>query len=196
MVAIEKHDASRAMLMEDPNDQGMDIFGFLMRRKWLIIFGLVSGVSFGYMYYVRQPEVFQSRGQMVVVKEFAQRPIAGGQQVDYTVPRQNQLATDTYLIRSPAIVGPAVEANNLAELATLSGSSNPVDTIINGLTVNQIDETANILEIRFSGRHPDDCGRIINAVMKSYRSYLEKAYESTNQDTQLLLSNARDELLN
>ncbi len=195
MVAVEQHDAPRTMVTEDMNDQGFDFVGFLMRRKWLIIFGSVAGLSMGYMYFVRQPEVFESGGQMVVVKEMAQRPIAGGQQIDYSLVRQNHLATDTYLIRSAAIVGPAVEDNNLAELPTLSRTANPVDAIINGLKVDQIDSSANILQIKFAGPVPDDCGKIINAVMKSYRKYLEEAYQNVNQDTKKLLTNARDELL-
>ncbi|MBX3439366.1 MAG: polysaccharide biosynthesis tyrosine autokinase, partial [Planctomycetaceae bacterium] len=192
-MSVDQNDVARAMMAEEAQDQGLDVVGFLLRRKWLIVFGLVVGLSLGYLYFVRQPEVFQSIGQVLVVKQMPSLPITGTAQ-STVIRRQDFLANDIYLIRSKEIVKAAIEKNQLTERPTLKGVADPVQTVINGLTVNLVDEKADVLDVRFSGPYPDDCGTIVNAVIDSYSAHLKNQYENRNTDTKYLLDRATNQL--
>ena len=71
-MSIDQNDVARAMMAEDAQEQGFDVVGFLLRRKWLIVFGLVVGLTLSYLYFVKQPAVFQSAGRVLVIKQMPQ----------------------------------------------------------------------------------------------------------------------------
>lgn len=179
---------------DDDTEQGFDTVGFLMRRKWLIVFGLSVGVGLAYLYYVKQPAEYQSAGRVLVNKHMAQMPISGGIAMDPSLRQRDPLANDIFMIRSADIVRPAVEDNNLRELPTLKRSANPVNTIIAGLTVNRVDTNADLLEVKFTGPYPDDCADIVNAVLRSYKKHVQQQFVNSSNEMVNLLTQAKVDL--
>lgn len=179
---------------DDDGDAGFDTVGFLMRRKWLIVFGVIVGLSLGYLYYVKQPAVYQSAGRVLVQKQSAQLPISGGVTMDPSIHRRDPLANDMFKIRSPQIVKPAVEENDLRNTNTLRRSADPVKSIINSLTVNRVEEGADILEVRFTGQDPEDCARIVDAVLRSYTQDVRTQFVNSSNQIVKYLGDAKDEL--
>ncbi|MGE0375484.1 MAG: hypothetical protein AB7Q45_08720, partial [Planctomycetaceae bacterium] len=56
-MSIDQNDVARVIMAEEAQEHGFDVVGFLLRRKWLIVFGLAVGLTFSYLYFLRQPEV-------------------------------------------------------------------------------------------------------------------------------------------
>jgi capsular exopolysaccharide synthesis family protein len=199
----------------DREEAGIDILGFFSRRKWLIVFGLLVGLGLGYLKYLRDPAAYRSTGRVNVIKEHARLPILGNGSAVEPMGMRVDLRSDIELIMSETIVKPAIEGgvafptpagadgeNDLPpveiqpirELGIFAGSSNPVQTVISGLKVSQLDVGSSVLVISFEGSDPEDCSAIINNVIRSYQAYLGAAYKSVANDAYELLRKAGDDL--
>ncbi len=173
-------------------EAGFDFAGFFWRRAWLFIFfGLIGGVL-GYFYYLKQPIRYASSAEVLVIKQQADM---GMQNVNGFDPSGNRdpLANDTRMIMSPLVVGPAVENGLLAQLPSLVGVSDPVQSVLRDLTVNRSNADASVLTISYRGSDADDCGKIVNAVVESYNSKLKEAYIDVGTVTGNLLRTAKEE---
>jgi hypothetical protein len=134
-----------------PANSGTDVWGMLLRRKWAILFAVAVGAGLGYLYFTRQPSVYQATAHLLVDKE--RRPELPIQGLDGFRGHEENLTTHMLLIRSPLIVGRAVETHQLGSLRSFGRS--PTGTIIGGLSVRQAAEKANVLELTFRGGDPD-----------------------------------------
>src|SRR5690606_19382975 len=101
---------------------------------------------------------------------------------------------DMFKLRSPHIVKPAIEHHDLTSTNTLHKSANPVYAIINGLTVSRVEEGADILEVRFTGKDPEECARIVNAVMDSYTKDVRSQFVNSSNQIVKYLGDAKDDL--
>ncbi len=189
-------------------EAGIDILGFLGRRKWLIIFGLAIGLGLGYLKYLQDPSVYRSSGRVNVIKEHVRLPMLGGNAVE-PMGSQIDLRSDIELIMSETIVKPAIEGEtpfndadsetaidipDLRDLPLFAGSGNAVSTVMSGLKVSQLDLGSSVLVISFEGSDPDASGKIINNVVRVYQSYLEASYKSVASEAVALLTEAREDL--
>ena len=66
--------------------------------------------------------------------------------------------------------------------------------MIAGLSVNRVNDDADLLDVRFKGPNPEDCGDIVNAVLRSYQQYLKRQFQSSNSQTINLLTQAKVDL--
>ncbi len=97
------------------------------------------------------------------------------------------------LISSESTVGPAVETARLHELPSLAGSSNPVQTILADLSVNRTARDGDLLDISYKGSDPEDCAKIVNAIVASYDARLKEAYQDVGAVTARLLGDAKEQ---
>jgi capsular exopolysaccharide synthesis family protein len=172
------------------------------RHKMLLGLGVVVGLLLGALYYVTTPPVYSSSAQVLVVKK---RPddvvgITGRYQ-----PVEDYVSTHQVLVTSPLILLRAVKKRDLGSLPSFQGSNGkpaagPDDlasAIKEGLTVTRNKGTAgnnNILELSFRGKGPDDCYIILDAVLESYKDFLDETYRNMSDDTLKLVTDARDGL--
>ena len=192
----------------DPIDQeGLDpqqgraranLLQIAWRRKSLVILGVVTGLIIGTLYYARATPVYQSGGQLMVIKKSGS-PLAtqGGD------PRQSYyedyLSTHQTLIRSPLIVQRAVKKHQLASLKMFQGQGDPTADIIAALTISR-DPSApagsfnNILLVSFRGSVPEDCGTVLNAVIDSYRDFLDDSYKAASNESLASITRVADSL--
>jgi capsular exopolysaccharide synthesis family protein len=177
---------------EIPGDRRLDLGGMFLRHKWLALF--VVGVAFGlgYLFYVRQPAVYQSTARVMVTKEkSSDLPIQG---INSSGGSEDSLATQIILLRSPLIVKKAVERQKLAALSSFGGQD-PAGQIIAGLNVVRAEEKANILDLAYRSTNPQDCATVLEAVLESYREFLGDTQRSVSTEAVELISEAKDKLL-
>ena len=48
------------------DQQGVDVWGILSRRKWLVIMGFVLGIGLGYIYLLQASPVYESTAQVLI----------------------------------------------------------------------------------------------------------------------------------
>src|SRR5262245_4072193 len=111
----------------------LSIIQILWRRKSLILLGLVSGLIVGALYFARATPIYQSVGQLMVIKKGNPLPPTGAD------PRQqyyeDYLSTHQVLIRSPLIVQRAVKKQQLGSLKMFGGHGDPTAEIIASLAI-------------------------------------------------------------
>jgi capsular exopolysaccharide synthesis family protein len=169
-----------------------DVGLMLRRHRLLFILGTSLGLAIGYAGYCFQTPVFQSTARVLVVPE------NGG---DATGPLSlaggfdGGLGTQVLLIRSPLLIGEAVESHQLAELRSLTGVRNPVKAIQSGLAVAPAPDSTSVIELTYQGTRRDDCAAILNAIVASYRAFLERTQEHAASEPDELLIQAKDKLL-
>lgn len=183
---------------------GRNIFQIVWQRAGLVFFCLVLGTTFGVLYYVKKPAVYQSSAQVLVIKKRSDAlPISGGD------PRltvyDDYVSTHLTLLRSPLVVEKAVRKRNLGGLKSLAGHPDPVGAIRVGLTaVREVNKDApanaqnNVIILTYAGSDPGDTEAVLNAVIDSYRDFLDETYLNVSNTTVDQISKAstllRDDL--
>jgi len=173
------------------------ILKLIWERKLLVLLGLVIGVVLGSLYYAQSTPVFQSAAQILVVKKSA----SGGLPIGGADPRSayydDFLATHLVLMRSPVIVAGAVDKGKLKQLSSFGGGD-PTGAIIANLEVSRDSKTvfggSNIITLSYRSGEPSDCRVVIDAVIDSYKRFLDATYKNVNDDTVKFITQARDVL--
>ena len=109
---------------------GLDFLAIAWQRKWIAVCVTIVALGLGYLYFLKATPVYQSRAQILLIKKKADLPVAGAEgRVNY----EDHLSTHMILIRSPLIVGKAVQQHGLASLPSLKGVGDPTAAITGGL---------------------------------------------------------------
>jgi capsular exopolysaccharide synthesis family protein len=196
---MEQYDGSPEPVgMERPAGQNhLSLVRVAWQRKPLVALGLVIGLVIGAFYYAQRTPVYQSTAQVLVIKKRPEAlPLPG------TDPRlssyEDYLATHVALVRSQLIVERAVTRDGLKGLPSLHDEGGTVSSIIRNLTVARERETGgsstNILTLTFRCSGSEDCGKVVNAVIHSYKEFLEETYKDVSDETVKLITQARDVL--
>jgi capsular exopolysaccharide synthesis family protein len=176
----------------ESQDSGWAFLGFVWRRLWLILLAVVVALGLGYLKFLKEPAVFQSSAQMLIVKQRASVPIPGMQ------PEARYDSTHEILLRSPVIINQAVKKHDLGMLPTLRASGNPAGRIIGGLTVagsaGGSGDSGDVIRFTYSSASPDECPKVLDAVIDAYRDFLGETYANVNQETVDLITQAKDVL--
>lgn len=175
------------------------LFGrILRRRKRWIILGLVLGALAGLAYYALRGKEYESTAQILIIKKrLDTSPLSGTSPAGS--PSEDYLSSHQLIIGSPKVVGEAVRNGNLAHLPSFVGRDDPIDQIINSLTVSRGSKRyggnqTNILSLALRGGNPHDCRAVLNAIITSYQDFLKATYRNVNSETLELISRARDVL--
>ncbi len=171
-----------------------DPFQILLHHKWLIVgFGLI-GISLGYLHYTRQIPIYESAATLLVVPEKTNNlPI---EMIDSSRSADESLSTQMVLIRSSLVLQKAVTHQGLKDIPSIIATGNPTAAIMGGLSVSQARASngslANeILELRFRGTDPVDCGKVLAIVIDAYQEFLGETRQSISEETVKLIDNAR-----
>ncbi len=165
------------------------------RHKSLIALGAVVGVVLGAIFYAQKPPVYQSSAQLIVTKKQAS-PLAGTSD-DRASVYEDYLANHQVLLKSPLIVKKAVEKNQLQELPSLRGRSNPTAAVrasLNVLRDTKEATTNNVLTLTYSAGTSEDCETVLAAIISTYTTYLKDEYRNLSEDTLLQVLHATEKL--
>jgi capsular exopolysaccharide synthesis family protein len=101
------------------------------------------------------------------------------------------------ILKSSVVVTRALEAvglNNLPSIDARIGARRAVQEIIKNLTVTRPDRNAQILQVDYLARSPEEAVRVVRAVAASYKSFLEEVSQKNNSEVVLLMTRAHDDL--
>src|SRR5262249_44956883 len=111
------------------------------------------------------------------------------------------VATHRVLVRSPLIVSRAINDHGLRALASFQNIDEDLtDLMIKKLTVRRGSKDASntsqnsILSLSFRGTVANECAVVVNAVVNSYKDFLDETYRNMSDDTLKLIGDARDTL--
>jgi capsular exopolysaccharide synthesis family protein len=117
-----------------------------------------------------------------------------------TVIMEDYVATHLVLLRSPLIAERAVEKlknqDKFNKLPSLAEAADPVGAIGAALKVSREKDGAagpnNIINMSYRCTVPEDCGVILNAIIESYKDFLDEKYRGFSDDTLALIGQGRD----
>ncbi len=165
-----------------------NIIQALLGHKLLLIFCVAVGGGLGYLQFKKSPTIYASSARLRVVQTM---PMIGVEGLNDRIARQDPLDTHSVLIRSPIVLDMAVKDHQLEE--TLG--PNAVNIAAGGLTVRRSPESAEILDLTFTGQDQYICQKILNAVVAAYIKYLSESQQSSTVEALRLITEAKDDLL-
>jgi polysaccharide biosynthesis transport protein len=172
-----------------------NLLAVIWRHKSLVVLGLAVGIVLGALYYSRQPPVYQSGAQLIVIKKQGNplpqdQDVHGGLVDDY-------LSIHQTLMKSPVIVRDASRKDALKGLKSFQ-SGDPTYAIIGGLSVTRESKDSssysNVLNLAFTCGNPDDCPVVVNSVIEAYKEWLNKKYRTVSGEALTQVANATNTL--
>jgi capsular exopolysaccharide synthesis family protein len=168
-------------------DPAPGLLTILWRRKAYLLLGVVVGLIFGYLDYLRRDRVYQSTAQLYVQKRkidpMQQPGVLGGLGSDSrTAFIDDFLLTQETLIKSNEVLSRAAAylEKGTVEMPPVGGDY--AAFIASGLTVSRVETgrgtSANILNISFRGPSSRDCETVVNAVIEAYKDSLSQGVKS------------------
>ncbi len=172
---------------------GVDVWGILSRRKWLVILGLILGLGLAYIYLLQADPIYESVAQVLIEDRKPPSLPLTGFETQFSLASEE--AKHAIVLKSPRILLKAYEDFNLERLPTFADSDEAVNDLNDNLEVELVEEGTNVLNVSFRGPNPDDTQTVVSSVLTTYRKFLEETYKDTGEDTRDLIVRVKDEML-
>lgn len=171
----------------------------LFGHKFVVLLCITVGLGLGYLYFLRQPPVYQSTARILVMKEeVSQLPVQGVARAA-TGAYEDTLATQMLLIKSPLIVAEASKKRPLRSLQMFSGIQDPAPIITAGLEARSasaiVGEKSSVMDLYFKGSVSHECQTVLDAVIQSYEDFLQESHHNVSKETVDLITQAKETLL-
>jgi len=188
---------SEAPLAETAAGGGVDIFRVCWTRKWMILLIVLLAGGLGYLFYLKATPIYRSRAEILLIRKEADIP--GPHGMERSINYENELSTHMILIRSPEIVGRAMQNHDLASRPTLAREANPEMAVIKNLDATRgggrKEPDPNVFELTYQSTSPEDSEIVLDAIVRSYQDYQADMYKTFSDETVHLITRAKDDLL-
>ncbi|WP_068142811.1 polysaccharide biosynthesis tyrosine autokinase [Roseimaritima ulvae] len=189
----------------------LDLWGVL-RRRWIIVFlGLALGISLAVFYAVVAPKIYSSQVEVLVMRKDPGLPMMAQNQQG--APQQeigdSLLATHMEIIRSPRVIGDAVDNRQLEALESIRQQLDPelarldhrravITYILDNLWVERGGQELAYAPLTFVAefRHGQaaDCATVLTAITESYQDFMAETLQDANSEATGLIQQARDDM--
>ncbi|MCA8983817.1 MAG: polysaccharide biosynthesis tyrosine autokinase [Planctomycetaceae bacterium] len=186
-------DMQQAHPLIKATEPSIDLVQLALRNVvWLVIAG-VAGLVLGVASYKAMGPSYVANTQ-ILVKLKTPVPLRD----ESNGPRVGERSAHVEIIRSPRVIERAVQDSGLDQLASLRGSDDPAQDIIEGLkisrTAGEDHHQLNILNLGYTCKSGEDAKAILNAIVKAYDDYLHDDAQKNHQELSLLLKQINNDL--
>ena len=193
----QQQSAAAAAQANPDGNPNVDLMQVAMRRKGLIALGIFLGLCLGLLYFARATEKYESSAQLLVQEEGSMWQTSRD---DMPVGIAFSKADDHAIgISSPRIVTDAFAENpdleTLDSLVGLETISEKVEVVLEGLTVQPLQEGSDVLQLTYKGTNPEDCATILDAIMQTYTNFLNQKASDVGKYVVDVMTEARDDLM-
>ena len=166
---------------------GIDIWGPLQRRKYLIALFAIVGAVCGYFYYINCPKVYSSNALLMITTQNPPSLIDSNLRHE-----QESLEKHVSLIGSELVLERAVDRGQLDNMRTFEDSGYPVGALKEMLRVVPI--STETLSIVVTGPDPDELPEILDEIIRSYNSEIEKDSNDDGKKAKEYIETFKDQL--
>jgi capsular exopolysaccharide synthesis family protein len=170
----------------------IDFYGALWRRKSVIVLLSLLGAGIASLLYTQATPVYASVLRLML---FIQAPpsVINGEVIPQTVALEKQRV----LLSGQTVLSEAMKRGQLEKLPTFVGSESPLSDLRRMLTIAPVgkDLSSDALEIVCEGRVKEDLQGILNQVVASYISAIEKDSEISGRESVELIERLQKSLL-
>ena len=181
-------------LITDP----ASLLSILWRGRKLFLACVAACVVLAGAYLVVAQRLYLGTAKLLVQQQGA-RPLSvfSGDQARLADGGDDYIPTHSLILQSPLVVGRAIDLagrDNLPSLGKSGGRDHVVRDAIKNLTVTRPDRLAKILQADYQARSPEEAVRFVKALVASYKTFLEDAYQKNNSEVIQLMTRARDDM--
>jgi len=172
----------------------------VLRRGWRYpAIAAALALTMAGLYLAGQKRMYQATARLLVLQQGGP-PLSAGDS-GRMLGGDDYLPTHAAILKSPLVVGRAIEAVGIANLPTLAAAHNRsgralVTEAIEEMTVGRPDRAAKIICIDYRAGSREEATRMVSALVASYEGFLEDKFQKSNGDIVSLISSARDSLRN
>ncbi len=180
--------SAAAPAVTEEQEAGLDVWGFLRRRKSFVIVLSMLGCGIGYMMFQRQIPIYRSSALTQVIHKNSDRQMA-------MLVSERDLMDATYEITSEGLLRPAIERHRLGELALLQGMSLDAAAlhVASMIQVKPL-SSGKIVEISVEGARAEEIPLIANAVAEEYVDRQRENYKDASVELDAALTRQREGL--
>ena len=175
---------------QKPSDKGLDWWGALQRRKFLILFLALVGSGIGYLQYTKTPKVFASSTKLMVSTQAPPELIDGNVRI-----AKNSNTKYVNLLKSDLVLGHAVEKGNFAQLKTFVDTGNPV-ALLKTQLLRVVPDVSEAISIQATGPVPQELPIILAQVVDSFTELIQEDSRDVSEQTVSLIENLASQLSN
>lgn len=177
---------------DEPPIPNIDFYGALWRRKSVIVLLSVLGAAIASLLYTQVTPVYASVMKLML---FVQAPpsVINGE----VVPQPVSLEKHRVLLSGQTVLAEAIRNGQLDKLPTFQGADSPISDLRKMLTISPVgkDLTSDALEIECEGKIKEDLPGILNQVVASYISAIEKDSEISGKESVELIERLQRSLV-
>jgi len=172
----------------------------LLRAGWrYLAVAVILALTVAGLYLAGQKKMYQASARLLVLQQGV--PPLGDGESGRMLGGEDYLPTHAAILKSPLVVGRAIEMEGVVNLPTLATAHNQsgrslVIEAIEEMTVSRPDRSAKILCIDYRAGSREEAVRMVSALLSSYNKFLEDKFQKSNGDVISLISSARDKLRN
>ena len=161
-----------------PSQPGVDLWGAMQRRKFIIVLLCIAGAGIGYLRYIKTPKTYSSNIRLQISTQAPPSIVDG----NYRLEQKTSLKKHSSLLSSQLVLNSAVESGELGRLSTFKGTRHPA-RVLKGMIRPVLDRDGEVLTIGCTGRFPADLPVILNSVVESYRQIIADDSENVSEQT-------------
>jgi len=168
----------------------VDLWGAVLRRKFIVILLGLIGAGLGYLHYIKTPETFRSSLRLSVT---AQSPpnIINGESFMQKVP----MVVHKNLLTSELVLSKAVRKGELEKTEMLLGATSPTGKIKKSLTVQAQDKSDEVLLLSLTGSSAEDLPRILSSIVDAYTEVVSEDNRAVGQESIELIEKLQKQLV-
>ncbi len=172
----------------DDQEEGLDVWGFLKRRKGIVISLALLGAGLGYLLFERQIPNFRASSLVQVIHPNADSRVSG-------LVNERDLSDAPFVIVSPSLLTPAVQNHNLGLLSLFRGMhTEEIVGTLSGMLKVRNPADSNVVEISVDGSNPEDIRDAVNAVAAEYVNKQTENYTDARSKIADALKTVREEI--
>jgi uncharacterized protein involved in exopolysaccharide biosynthesis len=145
------------------------------RRKSFIVVGAIVGMALGFLYHATTKTVFESTGQLLVIKKIKPLDDQNGNRGE---PLETDISTSIAAMHSPAVIDRAIKKANLSELKTFEGldlhAVIRANLFVSGAQKSSSSVPNNIIVASYRGPIPEDCKKILEGVSGAFQEVFDE----------------------
>jgi capsular exopolysaccharide synthesis family protein len=169
----------------------------LWRRRRLVGASVLACFVLAVLYLLVAARLYQATARLLVLQQGG-RPlnVANAEQGRLVDAAEDIIPTHMVLIGSPVVVRRAIESVGVRNLPSLGpgGVERCLREAAKNLTVTRPDRQAKILQVDYRAKSPAEAVRMVQAILASYKTFLEDVYQKNNSEVVVLMTKARDDL--
>ena len=169
----------------------------LRRHCWRLVFGIVIGLLAGAYYFVTVTPTYEAKAQLLIEKQRAVGidGISAG-----LVYHREDAGTHIAILKSPWFIGQVIQSRGLGELSLFEESRDPIKLIQSAVIIvpekSEEDGSSEsvVLNLTFQGPVAEECKIVLNALIESYKSHLNKTSRNENEGALKLITHKAEEV--